>query len=237
MQSQQGFGNRPPPPGYGSQPPPGYGGQPPPGYPNPAMASQYGGGYPNPGMSSQAPSPMGTQSYYMGQINQNEMQQLRQWFDAVDKDRSGKISAQELSAMNFGGLRFSPPTATLLIKVFDKDRSGEIDFSEYAALHKFIVSMHQAFLAYDRDRSGTIDLNEAQLAVQQGGFMVSPATMQAIYRKFYVPGSRGLTQEQFLCLCAFLGMCRSAFMQLDYQHTGWVQLSLDQFLMVTSSLV
>jgi len=138
--------------------------------------------------------------------------------------------------MNFNGLRFSLETAKLLIKVFDKDRSGEIEFQEYASLHKFIISMHGAFQAYDRDRSGTIDLNEALSAVQQGGFNLSPPTMNAVYRRFCPPNAKGMAMEQFMCMCAFLGMCRSAFYQLDMQHVGYIYLNLDQFIMVTTNL-
>jgi len=96
--------------------------------------------------------------------------------------------------------------------------------------------MHQAFLAYDRDRSGTIEMGEAKLAIQQGGFFLSPQTVTTVYKKFYDPKTKGLSLEQFMCLCAFLGMCRSAFYQLDQGRTGWVHLNMDQFILVTSSL-
>jgi len=231
--------------GYGSQAGPGYGpqpgyGAPPGGAPPPGYGSQFPPAQP-PGYGSNAgygsyPQASYDQSHFFNQISPNELNQLRQWFAAVDKDRSGRISVQELSSMNFGGLRFSYETARLLIKVFDRDRDGEIDFQEYASLHKFIGSMHQAFLMYDADRSGTIEIGEATLAVQQGGFMLSPPTMNAAFRRFLVPGNRGLSLEHFMCLCAFLGMCRSAFHQLDTSRSGWVYLNLDQFILVTSTL-
>jgi len=231
------------PQGYGSVAPPGYVSTPQMGYsqPNPGFGSYGGpiGGMPqqmNYGMQSMPQQANMDQQHYYNQISQQELNQMWQWFQAVDKDRSGKISAQELSSMNFGGLKFSMETARLLIKVFDRNRNGEIDFQEYASLHKFIASMHQAFQMYDKDRSGTIELGEAQLAVQQGGFMLSPQTMSSVFQRFLIPGKKGLTLENFMCLCAFLGMARSAFAQLDTTRSGWIHLNLDQFILVTSSL-
>jgi Ca2+-binding EF-hand superfamily protein len=165
-----------------------------------------------------------------------EIQQLQAWFSAVDKDRSGRISVEELSSMNFGGLRFSLETARLLIKVFDRDQCGEIGFIEYASLHKFILLMHQAFQSYDTDRSGTIEINEAQRAVQQGGFNLSPLTIQLVFKKFHNPRTNGLNLEQFMGLCAFLGMCRSAFTQLDIYRSGRVSMDMDQFIKVAATL-
>jgi len=234
-----GFQSQQLPPGYGSvAPPPGYGSygyapqqpQPPPGYASTGGMAPFG-------MQSMPVPQMNTdQLHYYNQISQQELNQMWQWFQAVDKDRSGRISAQELSSMNFGGLKFSMETSRLLIKVFDRNRNGEIDFQEYASLHKFIASMHQAFQMYDRDRSGTIEIGEAQLAVQQGGFMLSPQTMTSVFQRFLIPGKQGLTLENFMCLCAFLGMARSAFSQLDTTRSGWIHLNLDQFILVTSSL-
>jgi Ca2+-binding EF-hand superfamily protein len=174
--------------------------------------------------------------YYYNQIPPNELQQLQAWFAAVDRDKSGEITAQELSQMNFNGIKFSTETASMLVKVFDKDRSGQISFNEYASLHKFISSMQQAYGMYDRDRSGTIELNEVVQAIQQGGFYLSPQTVQSVYTRFLRnaalnPGNKlkGLNVEMFIQLCAFLGSTRSIFTQFDYQRSGWIQISLDQF--------
>jgi len=179
-------------------------------------------------------------SHYYNMLSQQEISSLQQQFSAVDRDRSGQISAPELASVPIEGIRFSLETATLLVRVFDKDKSGQVGFQEFGALAKFIGSMKQAFMAYDRDRSGSIELQEVQLAVQQGGFMLSPQTLQAVYAKFLRnpalnPNSklRGLNLEMFIQLCAFLGCARSTFMQFDYSRTGWIQINLDMFIMMT----
>jgi len=224
---QQGGGYPPQQPGgYPPQQPGGYPPQQPGGYP-----PQQGGAAAAPGMQSQYGS-----QYYYNQIPPNELQQLQAWFSAVDKDKSGEITAAELSQMNFNGIKFSTETAQMLVKVFDKDRSGQISFMEYASLHKFISSMQQAYNMYDRDRSGTIDLNEVTQAIQQGGFYLSPQTVQTVFNRFLRnttlnPGFklRGLNIEMFIQLCSFLGSIRSIFTQFDYNRTGWIQVNLDQF--------
>jgi len=180
-------------------------------------------------------------SHYFNMLNSQEQQQLQQKFASIDRDRSGQISAQELSAVPLDGVKFSLETAQMLVRVFDKDGTGQIGFQEFGALEKFIASMKQAFLAYDRDRSGSIEYQEVQLAVSQGGFYLSPQTLQLVYAKFLRsptlnPGGklRGLNLEMFIQLCAFLGSARGIFMKFDYSRTGWIQINMDMF--ITMSL-
>jgi len=240
-----------PPPGAASGYPGGPGGYPPPGpypgaggYPGsggfPGAASGYPGpggypgqggygGYPPPGAGSFSPQ------HFYNQINPQEMQQLQSFFSAMDKDKSGQVSAQELSNLSFGGERFSLETARMLVKVFDKDRSGEISFQEYAALHKFIMTMEQAYMAFDKDRSRSLDLNEVRMALQQGGFLLGPETVQILYTRF-VKNQRGLSLEGFIQLCSYLGMLRSAFSQFDRMGTGWIQVNLDQFVLLNATV-
>jgi len=250
-QAPPGYGQPPPgygqpPPGYG-QPPPGYGtappgyGQPPPGYGQPPP----GYGQPPPGYGGGGAPQYGTgsvgASHYFNMLSQQEIQVLQQQFNNVDRDRSGQISAAELASVALDGVKFSLDTAQLLVRVFDKDKSGQVAFNEFGALVKFISSMKQAFQAYDRDRSGTIELHEVQQAVQQGGFQLSPQTLQTVYGKFLrnpvLNGQgklKGLNLEMFIQLCAFLGSARGTFMQYDYSRTGWIQINLDMF--ITMSL-
>jgi Ca2+-binding EF-hand superfamily protein len=64
-------------------------------------------------------------------LNQQELQNLQAWFTAVDKDRSGSISAIELAAMPLGNGQLGLETAQKLIKAFDKDYSGAIGRTYY----------------------------------------------------------------------------------------------------------
>ena len=56
-----------------------------------------------------------------------EYQQIASFFQQVDADKSGQISAQELHrALSLGGNNFSPDVVNRLMLIFDQDRSGQI---------------------------------------------------------------------------------------------------------------
>ena len=108
MPPQQQYGSQMPPQQqqqYGSQIPPQqqqYGSQMP-------AQQQYGSQMPPPG------------------VNPQEYAQISQWFQAVDTDKSGQISLQELhKCLSMGGNNFSLEVVQRLILTFDQDRSGQI---------------------------------------------------------------------------------------------------------------
>jgi hypothetical protein len=68
--------------------------------------------------------------------------------------------------------------------------------------------MQAAFFQYDRDRSGRLEYNEIVQALQQGGFIFSPPVMQNLIKRFQRPNQTGLTFENFIQMCAFLGQLR-----------------------------
>jgi len=161
---------------------------------------------------------------------------LQALFSSVDRDKSGSISAQELSQIQFSGKPIGLAVATKLIKVFDRDQSGSIDFNEYAVLHKFLTTMQNAFFAADRDRSGSIDSNEILSALQQAGFTLSMATIQTYGRKFD-PAGRGIDFPNFLWMCAHLAHCRSIFEWNDQQRKGQIVLSYDALCHIAADLL
>lgn len=65
---------------------------------------------------------------YYKMIEQQEMQGLQQWFQMVDRDRSGTVEAEELSGLTFDGKPLGLNAAVRLIRVFDKDRCGWSSF-------------------------------------------------------------------------------------------------------------
>lgn len=88
---------------------------------------------------------------------------VQNWFNMVDKDRSGKINAAELKAalINGKGDNFSDAACSLMIGMFDHDRSGTIDIHEFEKLYAYINQWLSVFKSYDRDASGSIE--EAEL--------------------------------------------------------------------------
>lgn len=90
---------------YGGDQPSGYGGQQPGAYPGGQPGYGYGGQQPG-GFAPQGPGHQGSVS-----------PEVQQWFNAVDRDRSGKISAKELQAalVNGQGKNFSDQACNLMI--------------------------------------------------------------------------------------------------------------------------
>lgn len=87
---------------------------------------------------------------------------IQTWFNAVDRDRSGKINAEELQAalINAQGKNFSGTACQLMIGMFDHDKSGTIDINEFQQLYAYINQWLSVFKTYDRDQSGHIEEHE-----------------------------------------------------------------------------
>ena len=99
------------------------------------------------------------------------------WFQTVDSDKSGQITAMELqqALTNGNWSHFNPETCRLMIGkyillksqqslfspgLFDQDNSGTIDLKEFQQLWTYINQWRGVFDRYDRDKSGNIDCNE-----------------------------------------------------------------------------
>eukprot|EP01114_Cavostelium_apophysatum_P021411 TRINITY_DN745_c0_g1_i1.p1 TRINITY_DN745_c0_g1~~TRINITY_DN745_c0_g1_i1.p1 ORF type:complete len:396 (+),score=98.47 TRINITY_DN745_c0_g1_i1:80-1267(+) len=251
------------PPAQGSQYPPAQGGQ----YPSAqggqyppqqgAPQSQYGApqggqygapqgqyGAPQGQYGAQQPTQYGAQAQgqswaasYGNNIATTEMQQLRAWFDSVDKDRSGTITAVELATLPLMGKPLGIDAAKKLIKVFDKNYTGNIDFNEYCSLHQFIFKMQGAFYAADADRSGFLDPREIFNAISGAGFQLTLQTVQTICAKYDTMKNQQISFESFIQICAHLACVRSIFEWNDAQRTGKVNLNYDQLAHITVHLL
>lgn len=96
------------------------------------------------------------------------------WFTAVDVDRNGRISPEELqrALMNTNWTPFELSTCRLLLNTFDQRRMGTIDINEFAAVYKHVADWKRCFDSFDRDRSGTVDGSELQTAFRSFGYQL-----------------------------------------------------------------
>jgi len=230
---QQGYGAPPPQQGYGAPPPQqGYGG--------------YGGGYGGapaygaPGGFSGGPPPAPPPG---------ADPQLWGWFTAVDVDRSGHISANELqkALVNGDWTPFDLDTVKLLMTIFDTDRSGTIGFNEFAGLWKYIKEWQGVYKHFDKDRSGSIDGKELKDALSQFGYKLSPQLLALLEKKYDVekasappvPGAYapppGITFDRFVRACVVIRTLTEAFQKLDSDRDGWIQISYEQFMQTVLS--
>jgi peflin len=210
--------------GYGAPPPPGYGSA-----PNPAG---YGGGFS--GGPARAPPP-------------GADPQLWQWFNTVDTDRSGAITAAELerALVNGDWTPFDLDTVKMLMNIFDTDRTGTIGFNEFAGLWKYIKDWQNVFRHFDRDRSGSIDGQELREALGQFGLNLSPPLLETLQRKYDIKASGvsqyggpppGISFDRFVRACVVVKQLSEAFGKLDTDRDGWIQINYDQFMHTVLSL-
>ncbi|KAF8265031.1 hypothetical protein EI94DRAFT_1736970 [Lactarius quietus] len=160
--------------------------------------------------------------------------QLWEWFDSVDKDRSGDIDATELQIALINGdwSHFDLNTICLLMNIVDRDRNDRIDFNEFSDLWAFIKGWQRVFDHFDRDRSGTIDRTELQNALIYFGYKVTPELLDILQLKYDLTSSApsacsaapcvppGITFDRFVRACVVLHQVTKAFNDLRTDHSG-----------------
>jgi len=220
------------PPQQGTGYPPQQGGYPP----------QQGGYPPTQGGTGYPPQQQGNwYSNYQGQISNTYMSDLQMKFSQLDKDRSGSITAKELTDLYVNNQPLSQDTVKVLVKAFDKDNSGTISFDEYAALNQYVTKLTDAFYQFDTDRSGKLSSEEAVRALQVEDIRVTVPTLERLLNRIvpppttttttqvYTPGKRELTTEQFIRLSGILAEVKSAFWTRDPYRSGKVSFGLEEF--------
>lgn len=166
--------------------------------------------------------------------------QLWQWFSAVDTDRSGSISVNELQAalVNGNWSNFDLDTVKMLMAMFDTDRSGTIGFAEFSGLWKYISDWQGVFRHFDRDRSGSIDGHELSEALRTFGYNLAPSLLALIEQK-YASGptsgygtAPGITFDRFVRACVTVKTLTEAFQRVDTDRDGWVTISYEEFMKI-----
>ncbi|XP_057311821.1 sorcin-like isoform X2 [Hydractinia symbiolongicarpus] len=253
-------GHQQPPSGYQQQPPGGYRPQQPAGYqqqqpggyqqqqPGGYQQQQQGGYQQNyqqqgyqpqqPGGYQQGYSQMRYQPGQAGPVSgqrptpQGIDPTLWGWFQAVDRDNSGSITADELqqALLNNNWSHFNGETCRLMIGMFDKDRSGTIDVYEFAALWKYIQDWKACFDRFDTDRSGTIDEGELIQAFTTFGYRLSPQFCGLCVRVFDRNNVRTMKFDDFIQCCVMLKTLTDAFRKHDTRQVGVININYEQFL-------
>ncbi|CAD7014686.1 peflin [Ceratitis capitata] len=160
--------------------------------------------------------------------------QAQQWFNMVDRDRSGKINSNELKAalVNGRGENFSDSACKLMISMFDKDASGTIDIYEFEKLYEYINQWLMVFKTYDRDGSGHIDENELTQAFTQMGFRFTPEFINFLVKKSDPREHKEVSVDQFIVLCVQIQRFTEAFRQRDSQQNGIITIGFEDFLSI-----
>ncbi|XP_012259965.1 peflin isoform X1 [Athalia rosae] len=163
--------------------------------------------------------------------------EVQQWFTAVDRDRSGRISATELKSAlaNGQGRSFSDTACKLMIGMFDKDKRGTIDVEEFQALFNYVNAWLGVFRGFDHDNSGSIQENELSAALTQMGYRFSPEFIKFLIKKSDFNQHESISVDQFIVVCVQIQRFTEAFRQRDSAQTGTISIAFEDFLSVALS--
>lgn len=198
------------------------------GYPQQGYPQQ---GYPQQGYPQQGYPQQGS----WNQGGQRTDPVIYQWFTAVDTDKSGKITAQELqqALVNGNWTKFSEEACRMMIAMFDRDGNGTIDVIEFQGIWNYIQQWKAVFEKYDHNRTGSIESEELHRAFQEMGYRVSSQFVTNLIAKFDYKARRSLTLDNFIVASVQLRLLTDAFRSRDDKMAGVINISYEDFLTVS----
>ncbi|KAI4350222.1 hypothetical protein L6164_004695 [Bauhinia variegata] len=160
---------------------------------------------------------------------------LREWFDRVDSDKTGSITALQLkSALAVGNLEFPLSVVQQMIRMYDFDRNGTMSFEEFVALNKFLAKVQHAFSDLERGR-GFIVPDDVYAALVKIDFMLDSPAFYTVCESFDQSKNGRFRLVDFISLCIFLQSARNLFNSFDTAKQGRVTLDLNQFVYCTAN--
>lgn len=145
------------------------------------------------------------------QASPDDIKNLRDTFQALDKDGDGSITIDELQR-GFGHVENSK-TLLQLLKGADTDNSGSIDYTEFLAAtidaKTFMKQdyLRTAFNMFDKDGSGKIDKDELVELLQGEDFtnMVPQEELKIYLKEVDANGDGEIDFEEFV---EMMGKCK-----------------------------
>jgi len=160
--------------------------------------------------------------------------QLKTYFECVDADKSGTITAPELQSalINGNNTNFDINTINKIIKYFDTNKTGEINLIEFRSLWQYVVDWQNCFKKFDSDKSGSIDLTELEEALTTFGYNLSPTIYQLLLRRYDRTKKDAVQFDDFMQCCLVLHEVTRMFKTEDTDQDGVVTISYEKFLTI-----
>eukprot|EP00803_Ostreobium_quekettii_P002857 evm.model.scf_168.9 EVM.evm.TU.scf_168.9 scf_168:64105-67522(+) len=166
------------------------------------------------------------------------MAELRTWFDAIDTDRNGHLTSEELQqALALGNLHFSLAAVAHMIRTHDMTGSGTITFPEFQRLHQFLSNMQSSFIFFDVDRNGQLTFDEVARALKHSGFNIERHAFDTMVKAFDPNRTASLDLAAYIALSLFLKSAAATFAAFDPNKTGRITLDFNQFLYAAANVI
>ncbi|KAI5647712.1 hypothetical protein M9H77_33717 [Catharanthus roseus] len=160
---------------------------------------------------------------------------LREWFDRVDTEKNGNITASQLkSAFAVGNLEFPLSVVQQMVRMYDFDKNGTMSFDEFVALNKFLLMVQQAFSDLERAR-GFLLLDDVYQGLAKTGVSLDSPAFYTVCESFDQKGTGRFRLDDFISLCIFVHSARNLFNSFDTSKQGRVSLDLNQFIYCTAN--
>ncbi|XP_030450611.1 uncharacterized protein LOC115672797 [Syzygium oleosum] len=160
---------------------------------------------------------------------------LKEWFERVDSDKTGSITAVQLKrALAVGNLELSISVVEQMIRMYDFDRNGTMSFEEFVALNKFLLKVQHAFSDHERGRGYLVpdDVYEALVKI---GFSLDSPSFYSVCESFDQKKNGRFRLDDFMSLCIFVQSARNLFSSFDTAKQGRVTLDFNQFVYCTAN--
>lgn len=157
-----------------------------------------------------SPSTGRRQGRRISQFGATEIQQLKQVFAWIDKDKNGSVEPDEIAeVLNKFGFKLSKEEIGDIMDDLDKNGDGVMDFEEFATLMDRRISINtyrneikETFALFDQDKDGKISFKDLKKTLQQLGEDVTDQDVQDMIKEFDTKGNGTINFEEFMQMMA-----------------------------------
>ncbi|CAN1307847.1 unnamed protein product [Linum perenne] len=189
---------------------------------------------------------------------------LREWFDRVDSERIGSVTATQLkTALAVGNLEFPLSVVQQMIRMYDFDRNGTMSFDEFVALNKFLIKVWILYFvtvlaaAFAECCSTSLlrprEVNSVLYAIEtptdrgylvpddvyeglvKVGFSLDSPAFYTVCESFDQKKNGKFRLDDFISLCIFVQSARNLFESFDTAKQGRISLDMNQFIYCTAN--